>query len=357
MLTHAEILAALELMFPADPAHPDRFGVGLVAQYADPGLALPGGRAHIFIPDCHLLSAADVAVYPNNHFRLTEALKTLLKGLTALKNAHRGDLLVWHLGDLIDLWRTRGGRGDQAETDAIAAEFAEHMEMLQSSPPNGVRARILAGNHDYMTHELPSWATLRVGLIENQAAGGDVLVVHGDLFDWIEVALPDQLQACIVRAAKMVGAGQNELLQENRDVVAKVNQALAQGDQPIGPERCGLGQQRPQLDLGPAPRVNVADAPPAGIPGPAKFFSGAAKLAVELKKQGHDVRTVVVGHTHFARIVRGQRSDGVPLVLMDCGAWMGQCRLAPADPWIWSAQLGVIVGNELRIYQLGWNAP
>ncbi len=353
MLTHADVLIALEASFPTDTAHPERFGVGLVAQYASPGLALPAGRVQVFIPDCHLLAPPDLAVYPNNHFQLDAELLTLLECLRQLKKDNRGELLVWHMGDLFDIWRTRGGRGDQAEVDAIAAAYKVHIKLLTSSPPNGVRARILAGNHDYMTHELASWAALRVGIIENQdPALGDILVVHGDLFDWLEMALPDQLQAFIVRAAKQVSAGQTELLQEDRAIVASVNQGMKPGDVPIGPETSALARARPALGVGPAVSVNVVDA--AAAAKPPKFFDNAARLAIQLKKHGHDIRTVVIGHTHHARIVQGKRSDGKPLVLMDCGAWMGQCRLAPADPWIWSAQLGVIAGAELRIYQLGW---
>ncbi len=353
MLTHADVLTALEDSFPLDAAHPERFGVALVAQYADPALALPGGRVHIFVPDCHLLSPPDLAVYPKNHFQLDAELLTMLQCLRQLKKDNRGELLVWHMGDLFDIWRATGGRGDQAEVDAIAAAYKDHIKLLTASPPNGVRARILAGNHDYMIHELPSWAALRVGIIENQdPALGDILVVHGDLFDWLEMVLPDQLKAFIVKAAKQVTAGQTELLQEDRAIVAKVNQAMQPGDVPIGPETSALAKGRPVLGAGPNVSVNVVDAATASQP--PKFFDNAAKLAVELKKHGHDIRTVVIGHTHQARMVQGARSDGVPLVLMDCGAWMGQCRLAKADPWIWSAQLGVIAQAELRIYQLGW---
>lgn len=353
MLDHSRILAALDQMFPADSAHPERFGVALVAQYADPGLALPTGRSHVFIPDCHLLSPPDVLAYKNNHFRLEAELLVLLEGLAKLKNVHRGDLQVWQLGDLFDIWRARGGRGDSAEVDAICAAFPKHVELLRSSPPTGMRARILAGNHDYMTHELPTWATQRAGFIENQAPGGDILVVHGDAFDWIE-SLPDKFQACIVRMAKQVTAGQHELLTDKRDVVAQVNQALPAGDCPIGAEQSTVAAKRPKAGQGPKVAVNTVPAPPAGAPKPTTFWKPATKLALELKKHGWDIRLVVIGHTHQPRIVHGNRGDGKPFVLMDCGAWMGQCRLARTDPWVWSAQIGVLSEGEMRIYQLGW---
>jgi UDP-2,3-diacylglucosamine pyrophosphatase LpxH len=358
MPTHTQILTALQQQFPADPLHPERFGVALVAQYAEPALALPGGRAHIFIPDCHLLTPPDMAAYPNNHFQLDNDLLTLLTGLRDFKNAHRGDVLIWHMGDLFDAWRARGGRGDRAEIDAIAAAYANHLQLLLTSPPTGMRARLLAGNHDYVTHELTEWGALRVGIIENQdPAGADILVVHGDLFDWIE-RFPDNLQAKVVRAARQVGSGQTTLnqqeLREGREMVAFVNQGLGFGDTPIGFAQGALSATRPQIALGPPWAVNLVDVGPAASKENVKFFDEAAKLAVKLKENGYDIRAVVIGHTHHARMVRGNRDDGVPFVLMDCGAWMGQCRFADPDPWIWSAQLGVLAEAELRIYQLGF---
>jgi hypothetical protein len=63
----------------------------------------------------------------------------------------------------------------------------------------------------------------------------------------------------------------------------------------------------------------------------------------------------VIGHTHRARIVRGKRPDKTPFVLMDCGAFVGTSFLSDElDAPIANAQVGVKVGNDLRIYQLGY---
>ncbi|MEO8451297.1 MAG: metallophosphoesterase, partial [Gemmatimonadota bacterium] len=278
MLSHAEILASLRQRFPVDPAFPERFGVALVAQYSEPALGLPAGRTHIFVPDCHLLTDQDAAVYRNNHFQQADGLETMLRGLRDLKIAHRGELIVWHLGDLFDVWRALGGRGDVAEIAAIAGRYATHLELLLSSPPDGVRARLLAGNHDYVTHELADWAALRVGIIENEdPAGGDILIVHGDVFDWVERALPDELQARVVQAAKLVSAGQSELNHEERDVVAEVNRHLAGGDTPIGISQARLSGIRPEIAPSPA-AVNCVEAAGPGPSSLTTFYKDAAKV-------------------------------------------------------------------------------
>jgi hypothetical protein len=63
---------------------------------------------------------------------------------------------------------------------------------------------------------------------------------------------------------------------------------------------------------------------------------------------------VVIAHSHWARLLTGDRGDGKQLILMDCGAWFARCRLARDADWIWSAQIGVLLDDDLRIYQMGW---
>ena len=86
------------------------------------------------------------------------------------------------------------------------------------------------------------------------------------------------------------------------------------------------------------------------------FYTDIAWWAEQISKDGGtDVRVVVIGHTHQARIVRGTRPDGTPFVLMDCGAWVGTSFLSDdLDAPIANGQIGVKVGDDLRIYQLGY---
>jgi hypothetical protein len=86
------------------------------------------------------------------------------------------------------------------------------------------------------------------------------------------------------------------------------------------------------------------------------FFTDIAWYAQGMSHEGSkDVRLVVIGHTHHARLVRGKRADGALFVLMDCGAFVGTSFLSDElDAPMANAQIGVKVGNDLRIYQLGY---
>ncbi|MGH7676301.1 MAG: hypothetical protein ACREMV_13605, partial [Gemmatimonadales bacterium] len=123
MLTHETILEALRDAF--GPRYGADGGVSLIARYQNPALQLSERRAHIFLPDCHLLSRRDAGAYPKWGFAQEDDLTLLLERLTGLKAGNPGQLQVWHLGDLFDIWRARGGLGDAAEVDIISADFPE----------------------------------------------------------------------------------------------------------------------------------------------------------------------------------------------------------------------------------------
>ena len=86
-----------------------------------------------------------------------------------------------------------------------------------------------------------------------------------------------------------------------------------------------------------------------------QLYVKARERADQETANGRDVSLVVIGHTHHARIILGSRSDGKPFAFMDCGAWVGTGFLsATMNAPIWNAQIGVKVGDDLRIYQLGY---
>lgn len=355
MITHDEIRDKFVGVFPKGPdelGDRDTDGVILVSRYKNPMLKLPRRRAHVFIPDCHLLSRRDAAQYPHYHFVLKEEIKRFLENLTELKANRRGELSVWQLGDLFDVWRALGGRDPKAEIDEITADFAETFELLRNAPPYGVRAEIMAGNHDYVLRDLAEWEAKRFFIIPNSnPTEGDVLVLHGDVFDWLERIAPDDLQEYVVQLARWVSTGRHELQHEQEDAVAEVNRHLPTGDKSLGasdPELLGDSQNSEDA-------FNVIDVDTGDKNAPNKrFFKQAGKLAAELEKHGHNIRVVVIGHSHWARLLAGNREDGKQLILMDCGAWFARCRLIRDADWIWSAQIGVLLDDDLRIYQMGW---
>lgn len=344
MIGHAEIEQFLSTNFPAQG--PDK-GLRLVARYDDPGLGLPPGRARLFIPDIHLLSEKAAKEFPKTGFKRPADLKRFLKALAAFKQASAGDLQVFQIGDIFDLWRMRGSGGAKRKVEDVSADHAELLELLLFGPPTGCRASIVAGNHDYDIHNLAEWNAPRFWFLNDSPSGtGDALLIHGDAFDWIENFLPDMLQAAVVRLAKQVSSGQHQLDHEDILGVLALNDTLPKKDNPIGAVRPDLG-----TDAGGGNRHNVVPwSKTVGSVG--KYFEPAAAMALELLNRGRDIRLVICGHSHDARIVVGDRGDGVEIALMDCGAWLGECRFGATAPLRPSAQVGVLVGNDARVYQL-----
>ena len=109
MLSHDEILAALEQEFPRGAAGQPPDGVFLVARLQGPGARNGEPTPYVFIPDIHLVPAADA-----DRFRWVTARESQVDALVRLAKLLgrlRGldpSLRVWQLGDCVDLWRTGG---------------------------------------------------------------------------------------------------------------------------------------------------------------------------------------------------------------------------------------------------------
>jgi UDP-2,3-diacylglucosamine pyrophosphatase LpxH len=345
MIGHDEIEQFLSANFPAQGTD---IGLRLVARYSEPAIGFPAGRARIFIPDIHLMSVKAGKEFPKTGFRLTKEITRFLKLLAAFKNANPGELQVFQMGDIFDIWRVRGSGGSKRKVEDIAADNAGVLELLLFGPPTGCRASILAGNHDFDLHNLAEWNTPRFWFLNDSAAGvPDALAIHGDCFDFAENFFPDKLQEFGVKLAKQASSGEHELDHEDLLRVLALNDTLPKKDQPIGDADAALGAAG-----GTAPeRFNLVPwSKTVGTVG--KYFDAARKMAIELKPRGRDVRLVICGHSHAARIVVGDRGDGVEMALMDCGAWLGKSHFGAAAPRRASAQVGVLVGNDARIYQL-----
>ena len=66
---------------------------------------------------------------------------------------------------------------------------------------------------------------------------------------------------------------------------------------------------------------------------------------------GFPVRTVIIGHTHQARIAVREENGGL-FTLIDCGSWIENCSVDGATNPLPCAQIGALCGNEARLYQL-----
>lgn len=348
MISHDEIYDALIAAFPSQFGSGAGPAVKLLARYDDENLELPAGAAHVFLPDCHMLTPDDASRFTRFAFDLAGDLERLLRALTDLAAAHPRELSFYQLGDLFDLWRTLGGGGDKVETNAIAAHFTRIITLLRSQQPEGLDATILAGNHDFALREHGEWLAPRfLGIGGRRHPGGKALILHGDAFDFIE-RLPDGLQSFFVRLLRSRRSGRRDMGEIETDIVREVNRGLSRSeDADLFGEGQPLGTPwEDDLDE----RFDTVNGSSGGSK---RFFRSALSLAEEGGALGEDIRLVVIGHTHLPRIVAGTRDDGSPFALMDCGAWVGNFTPPGAASPVMKAQIGVIVGNDLRVYQVG----
>jgi UDP-2,3-diacylglucosamine pyrophosphatase LpxH len=377
MLGHDEILAALEQAFPRGGAGQPPDGVFLVARLVDPRLSLGDATPYVFIPDIHLVPEDDATRFP---WVTTEPPQ--VDGLTRLANALGGlrqsdsSLRVWQLGDCFDLWRT-GDMGGAVADDVNAT--LSNRGPLTDALFKAAGAQLLAGNHDQdlLNYRWPGGPqaanTVKLDRGSNTA---DAMLAHGHQFDPVE-SLPRDFKEFFARGAtEKVPPTPLSMLE-----VANPHWNPQVPDPPP-PTRPGDRNSFLYFDLDPANPLPLTQESVNVVPytdpfdparalinsfegggrkptvdGPRQtFFTDIAWWAEQLSKSGgEDVRLVVIGHTHEARIVQGDRRDKVPFVLMDCGAWVGSNFLAnKLDQPISNAQIGVKVGHDLRIYQLGY---
>jgi hypothetical protein len=375
MLTHDDILAALRQEFPSGQgARPD--GVFLVARLREPGLALDDVTPYVFIPDVHLVPDLEAGKFPWVTARGSQvAALTRLAGVLAALRVTDPTLRVWQLGDCFDLWRIGALGGDPA-TDAAAAHAA-HRPLFDSLYRAGLL--ILAGNHDQemLGLTLPGGGpkVANIIMLDRGGSSADAFLAHGHQFDPIET-LPRGVKEPFARGA-------TELVPPTpRSMLEAANPHWKPEPVTVGPpKRPGDANRFLHYGLRGAdplplhsdavnvvPHVPVQDPAKAfldsfgggrkpTIDGPRQtFFSDIAWRAEQVSRAGGtDVRLVVIGHTHRARIVRGKRPDGTLFVLVDCGAFVGTSFLSDQlDAPIANGQIGVKVGNDIRIYQLGY---
>jgi UDP-2,3-diacylglucosamine pyrophosphatase LpxH len=278
--------------------------VSVVARLRDPRLKFPGAdRLNVFIPDVHLVT-------PQRHYNFgtnsPELLTGVLRGLRDFRTAAApAQVVVYQLGDLLDLWRETGGLDPDADV-ASAIEDA-HPELMEAFYDPALDVQFVLGNHDYDLYRWPNYDTWQ----RRFQIGLTTLALHGDIFDVVE-KLPDCAQNVLVH---LLSPGANPC------------------EFPLG------AVARPSAA---AERFNVQDAqsPPEML----RFFDTAREF-------GAGLTSVVMGHTHHARLVIHEDGDDL-FALVDCGAWIENCATDDDPAPRPSAQLGVLGDDEIRIYQL-----
>jgi hypothetical protein len=376
MLTHDDLLAALQQEFPRGSGAQGRGGVYLVARLREPALELSDATPYVCIPDVHLTTKSDAARFPWVTAREPQVeVLTRLALLLGRLRATDPSLRVCQLGDCFDLWRVGGIGGDpKADVEAVHADRRDLFDALYVS----AGAFELAGNHDQelVTFPVPGGPQpLNTVILHRNGSAADAVLAHGHQWDPIE-SLDRRFKEPFARGAtELVPPTPRSMLEaanphwKPEPVTTRPPRRPSDANQFL---HFGLRQTDP-LPLS-SDAVNVVPYHPVQDPARAfvDSFGGGRKLTVDGPRQTFftdiawwaqgvsdtqdvDIRLVVIGHTHRARIVRGKRPDKTTFVLMDCGAFVGSSFLSDElDAPIANAQIGVKVGSDLRIYQIGY---
>ena len=336
MSLHSDLLGRLQAMAR----------VQLVARLRDERLNFPqSNELHVFIPDLHLITAARRVEagyqYGTNHPALLEAV---VKSLRALKlaSAPAGEVVVYQIGDLFDLWRQVDGL--DANANAASAIQNDQASLVAALRDPDLNAQFLLGNHDYDLYRFPNFDAWQRSFV----LAPSVLLLHGDVFDWVE-QLPGELKNLVLylfSASHPAGTAELEKLRPlnnqqrgGRKFIDFIQNRVA----------ASTGHWREAGDDGGNWNVQVAGtAPPEML----LYLDAARQKCGEANGQsGSALGMAVIGHTHQARIAVHD-TEGEFFALMDCGAWIENCCTADDATPRPNAQIAALSANEARIYQL-----
>ncbi len=336
MSLHADLLASLQAIAR----------VQLVARLQDDRLNFPqSNELHVFIPDLHLITAARRVEggyqYGTNHPALLLAVVKSLRALQ-LAAAPAGDVVVYQIGDLFDLWRQVDGLDPNA--NAASAIQNDQASLVAALRDPDLNAQFLLGNHDYDLYRFPNFDAWQRSFI----LAPSVMLLHGDVFDWVE-KLPDELQNLVLylfTASHPAGTADLEKLRpvNNQQRAGRKFRNFIQ-NQVAAP----TGHWREAGEDGGNWNVQVAGTAPAEM---LLYLDAARQKCGEANRQfGSRLGMAVIGHTHQARIAVHDSGDEF-FALMDCGAWIENCCTADDPTPLPNAQIAALGANEARIYQL-----
>src|SRR6266404_723106 len=160
--------------------------VRLVAALRDDRLGFPNDKdLRIFIPDIHLISEKrrkeGKFLYATNFTDLLTGVAGELINLKA--GALDGEtIVVYQLGDFLDLWREASGADDQLDVAARIKD--DHQDLVLALLDDNLNARFLLGNHDFDLYRWPDYTAWerRYYLPDTAQAPPSVILLHGDIF-------------------------------------------------------------------------------------------------------------------------------------------------------------------------------
>jgi UDP-2,3-diacylglucosamine pyrophosphatase LpxH len=339
---HERLLASLESV--AD--------VRLVAALRHERLGFPNGKdLRVFTGDVHLISEKRLIegefTYATNHPKL---LTSVVAALAELRSQAAQDetVEVYQLGDLLDLWR-EAPRPDQ-QPDVPARIKDDHEDLITAFLDRRLGLHFLLGNHDLDLCRWPDYAGWERRYYLPDAAPG-VVVLHGDYFDWVE-RLPASIQEIFVYLFAAGVAPNDYVLGRMRALSLESHAGRDYRRQIQLAQAAPIGPLRPPRADGIPPEWNVQREGVADIAN-LRFLDSAYRECLKANREfGLNLKVAVIGHTHHARIAVREAGDGGLFTLIDCGAWIENCRAQDGAGSSPNAQIAALSAGEARIYQL-----
>ena len=336
MSLHADLLGRLQAIA----------SVQLVARLVDDRLNFPqANELHVFIPDIHLITAARRVEagyqYGTNNPELIETVAKSLRTLR-LDSAPAGEVVVYQIGDLYDLWRQVDGLDPNA--NAASAIQNDHASLLAALRDPDLNTQFLLGNHDYDLYRFPNFDAWQ----RSYVLAPSVMLLHGDVFDWVE-QLPGELKNLVLYlfgASHPAGTAELEKLRSlnKQQRAGRTFRNFIQNQAPAP-----TGKWREAGHDGGNWNVQVEGTAPKEM---LLYLEAARQKCGEANGQfGSALHMAVIGHTHQARIAVHDAEDGF-FALMDCGAWIENCNTEDDPTPRPNAQIAALGVNEARIYQL-----
>jgi hypothetical protein len=219
---------------------------------------------------------------------------------------------------------------------------------------------MLLGNHDTQDGKPLPEINFQLKAFNRCRDGRPFLfMTHGDAFDVLEILSPDPLQEFVVHFIGRFTPSNEYSVADWGRAAARLNKPATQMRQAITTADHGL-----ELPQG-APRVTPGAALPShaiqrveageNSRGFAQYYRALTRPDAQ-QTSAAGVRVVVMGHSHQAGMLLHAPPGGRPMLLMDTGAWIEKCTYPLAENGLRvtepSAQLGVLHGNDARIYQV-----
>jgi len=349
--------------------------VQLVSRLKDDRLDFP--HAHdirVFIPDVHLLSRdkAKAYNYGTNYIPLLSSLAGELIEFKESSSEKGAQVTVYQLGDFFDLWRetpTYLSRNKLAEGTATAVQkmAEDHQVLYERLFGPELNIQLVLGNHDFDLHYLEDFigAELRYYFPFHSEGNPVAVALHGATFDSRERRLSDAIKHMAVHYLGPYVHDRVLDLTPIRELMVENHGENEYTDHIQRPQPSGLGRSHPmegedliqKNELGDENHNVLSPGDPNLPEQDLVFFPQARQFASLINEEtGWNIRFVVCGHTHFARIVVDDRSQsqggtkGGFFALVDCGAWIEECSLD--GEIVPNAQIAIMYDNDIRIYQL-----